>query len=518
VRFQDPNWRNQRRLRGPTFEPAEERVVPPVPAVPARTEAPAVAREAAPRELGGLAGVLRELASAVDEAALVRALLRVVDHQAGPDAVGVLVEGADGWRVAAQRGLPESASRARIPKDGSVADQLRRGGSMHLADFRGAILRDFGATHIVPCADRGAAPMAVVLLGGDAAVLTVKALASVAALAIRGLRVPPAPEPIEVVRTVEVPVRVGPPWERIEPMLRALPLPSLLEHVVDVARDLSSAERATLMLKDDAAGDLVVRAVRGLPDPKQEKRIARGEGRPMRIAAGQGLPGKVFDTGAVVRARGPRDGGGEALSLGLPLVADGERLGVLVLTDPSSPEAAEPDGGQVGRWAHAAALAIARTLLLDRVARDGVTGLPRLPLVLREAEVAVRRGDLVTSLWWGIGKADGSAPDDKRLGRLVGPLRRALGDHAERCAVVDGRFCAVLVGVDGPSALKLAARVCNEMGTMHYGEASWCFAASARRPDEGASALLDRGRAELGGLGGDKAGIFFALDGKATDP
>lgn len=507
VRFQDRDWRNQR----------QRRAEPGGPEAPADAVTPVAPRRDV-REVGGAsASAIRELSQAADEAGLIRTLLSVVDHEVAPDGVGVLVEGEGGWRLAAQRGLPESAARARIPGDGAVAEHLRRGGAMHLADFRAAVLRDFGASHIVPCCDRGTAPLAVVLVGTDAAVVRVKALAPVAAMALRGLRVPAPPPPVEVVRTVDVPIRVGLPWERLLPLLRPQPLALLLEHVVDVAKDLSGAEKATLMLRDEAAGDMVVRAVRGLGDPKMEKRIARGEARAMRIALGQGLPGKVLETGRVARARGPKEGGGESVTVGLPLVADGERLGVLVLNDPTAADANSDDAGEAGRWATASALAIARTLLLDLVARDPVTGLPRLPLVQREAELAARGVSPFAVLWWGIGTPDGRAPEDKRLGRLVGPLRRALGDHAERCAVVDGQFCAVLVGLDGPSGLKLAGRICNEMGTMHYGETSWCFAVSARRAGEGPVALLDRGRAELRGLVGDKAGIRFSLDGAEVE-
>ncbi len=468
----------------------------------------------------GLAIAFRDLTAAKDVDAIARVLLAAIDNNTRPDAVGILAEGPDGWRTLVHRGLPDTARNARIPLDGPIAERMCEGGGLHIADFRAAGLRPFGATYLVPCADRGKAPLLVAIAGNDAAVTWVKAIAPIAGLATRIASTAvatPAPTPVEVVRRVEVPIAVGIDWPLVLPMLRTTSIPDLLDHIVNVAKSLVGAEKATVMLKDDATGELVVRAVRGIGDERTEKRISRGETREMRIKPGQGLPGKVFESGKAAMVRAPRaDNGQPGVTVGLPMSADGEIVGVLLLNETTTVEFLPDDGGDIGHFATLATAALRRTQLTDLVARDPITGFAKLPFVEHQATLAAREPGPLCVLWWGIGTADGKAADDKRLAKVVAPLRRALGDHADRCTVVGGSFGAVLAGLDGPTGMRFAARICNEMGTRHYGEMSWCFAVSERKPSESGVSLLHRGREELARLVSDKPGIRFSLDGKET--
>jgi len=104
--------------------------------------------------------------------------------------------------------------------------------------------------------------------------------------------------------------------------------PAILEQV----RKLTGAKGAALMLRDLASGDLVVNLAVNWPQPTGS-----------RIAAGSGLAGAVMASGQpewqAALGAGPLPGSGdEAFVVGMPLVAQGQTLGVLCLSSAAPPD------------------------------------------------------------------------------------------------------------------------------------------------------------------------------------
>ncbi len=541
MKFNDPAWRARRRERG---ESTDEVLVPSVHAPVARGTPPAPSRgvgqapergsaaQEAPGSQGragkrtwiepSMAAALQAIHGASDVDELARKLLGAVMEAWRPSVAVVVVERDEQWKMTVGHGAAEGAAKARIPGDGPLAERMREGGVVHVADFRGEVIRSFGAAVLVPCAADGRCPMAVLTVAGETELGWIKALGPHVALAHRRLRrsssastPPPAPpRPIEIVREVVVEVPSGPDVAIALPFLRPLSETEVLRELLEVARRVSGSAKASALLFDATTQELVVRGVSGLGDERMEARILRGEARVPRLRPGQGAAGKCFATGI---AQDVREAEGRVVSV--PIVADGDRLGVLQLSEPSAVEFVPDDGGSMGLLAQVAGLAIARGRVLDKAGRDPESGLPRSQVVEALAERALRDGATpATALWVALGGGDGKGPSPQRIAKVASMLRRALAEHAELATHVGaGMFAAVLVGVDGPSSMRLASRICGEFGTMHYGESTWVFCAVEREAAERPGPLLARGRTAILEAVAAGPGIRFVLNGQEVE-
>jgi hypothetical protein len=69
-------------------------------------------------------------------------------------------------------------------------------------------------------------------------------------------------------------------------------LTRLVRLILERAIAAVEAEKGSLMLRDDATDELVVRVVSGLPDPETERRINEGEIQCTRLRRGEGVAGR----------------------------------------------------------------------------------------------------------------------------------------------------------------------------------------------------------------------------------
>jgi diguanylate cyclase (GGDEF)-like protein len=162
-------------------------------------------------------------------------------------------------------------------------------------------------------------------------------------------------------------------------------LTRLLRMILERAIAAVEAEKGSLMLVDEATDELVVRVVFGLPDRDVEQRINDGELQCTRFKRGEGIAGRVLDSGEPLRVDDVDKNDGFARRedshnvhslLCVPLKVDDETIGVINITNRKS-------GGVFGRedleilgaLANQAAVAIARTRLYEAAITDGLTGL-----------------------------------------------------------------------------------------------------------------------------------------------
>ncbi|HWP35108.1 MAG TPA: sensor domain-containing diguanylate cyclase, partial [Thermodesulfobacteriota bacterium] len=164
----------------------------------------------------------------------------------------------------------------------------------------------------------------------------------------------------------------------------ALDSSELFRLVLTRAAELVGASLGSLMLLDDARGDLVIRATRGLYEPIVERfRIRPGEGIAGQVAAsGQPLLVRDIETDARIGRRNrPRFRTRSFVSV--PLVLKGRTVGVLNLADKASGEPFdEADLRLLTAVAAHAAVAIERSVFYERSEAlkqisitDGLTGL-----------------------------------------------------------------------------------------------------------------------------------------------
>jgi diguanylate cyclase (GGDEF)-like protein len=160
-------------------------------------------------------------------------------------------------------------------------------------------------------------------------------------------------------------------------------LTRLLKLILNRAIAAVHAEKGSLMLLDEASGELVVRVVFGLPDKEVERRINDGELECQRFKRGEGVAGKVLATGAAMRVDQVGDGnfaraeGSHVRSiLCVPLKVDDDVIGVINITNRQHERPFGPEDEHIMEaLANQAAVAIARTRLYEAAITDGLTGL-----------------------------------------------------------------------------------------------------------------------------------------------
>jgi len=118
-------------------------------------------------------------------------------------------------------------------------------------------------------------------------------------------------------------------------------LKNLLKFILAQAVETTEAQKGSLMLYDPQIKRLVVRVVKGLPDPKVEEAINSGEMTCATFAIGEGIAGKVFKTlKPMIVNSTENDDRYEARKssnvdsiLCLPLIASEEPIGVINITN-----------------------------------------------------------------------------------------------------------------------------------------------------------------------------------------
>ena len=178
-------------------------------------------------------------------------------------------------------------------------------------------------------------------------------------------------------------------------------LTRLLRMILERAIAAVDAEKGSLMLLDEAAEELVVRVVFGLPDKRVEQQINDGEIQCTRFKRGEGIAGEVLETGEPIlvddvessEAFTRREDSHNVYSiLCVPLKVDDETIGVINITNRKSGGSfAKEDQEILGALANQAAVAIARTRLYEAAITDGLTGLFVRRFAMHRLSEEVRR-------------------------------------------------------------------------------------------------------------------------------
>ena len=177
-------------------------------------------------------------------------------------------------------------------------------------------------------------------------------------------------------------------------------LRSVLELILEGAMETVSAQKASLALYEPLDQMLRIHLVKGLPDADLEEAINSGRHECRAFAPGEGIAGLVYQTRQPVlvadtltdeRFHAPERSYVDSL-LCVPLVADGEAIGVLNVTNPRTDrkfDASDQDHLQM--LAGQAAGAINRARLYELASTDELTGLYVRRLILQRLRQEVRR-------------------------------------------------------------------------------------------------------------------------------
>ena len=177
-------------------------------------------------------------------------------------------------------------------------------------------------------------------------------------------------------------------------------LTNLLQMILERATSAAQAQKGSLMLLDTETDDLVVRVVLGLPDKEVERQINEGEIACSRFRRGEGVAGKVLETGRTLRIDdtdghtdfAQRDASNVQSILCVPLNVDNETIGVLNITNRLVPEPFGLEDEEIlDALAHQAAVAIARTRLYEAATLDALTGLYVRRFITHKLDAEVRR-------------------------------------------------------------------------------------------------------------------------------
>jgi diguanylate cyclase (GGDEF)-like protein len=177
-------------------------------------------------------------------------------------------------------------------------------------------------------------------------------------------------------------------------------LTQLLRIILERSLEAAGAERGSMMLLDEASGELVIKVVFGLPDAETERKINEGLIECQRFGRGEGIAGRVLQDSRPIRV----DNVGEDRSfergtsahvrslICVPLHVDDETIGVINISNKSdgSPFSDE-DEEILSALADQAAVAIARARLYEAAITDGLTGLHVRRFTLHRLRQEVKR-------------------------------------------------------------------------------------------------------------------------------
>lgn len=230
-----------------------------------------------------------------------------------------------------------------------------------------------------------------------------------------------------------------------DPHLSELGLESLLDTILTRIRQILAVDTVAVLLKDPAGEELVARAAKGLEaEVEQRVRIPIGQGFAGRIAAARRaifIPevGQADVVNPILRERGIRS------MLGVPLIVEGELIGVLHVGSLTPRSFGEGDAALLALAAARVAPAIERARLSDELTHHRVIAealqrglLPEAVPELPDVDVAVRyipARDEVGGDWYEVMPLPGG-----RTGFVIGDV---VG-HGVRAAALMGQLRAVL--------------------------------------------------------------------------
>jgi len=185
---------------------------------------------------------------------------------------------------------------------------------------------------------------------------------------------------------------------------RAVTAAHQLQHVLELVLqgtiETVGAQKASLALFDPECDELRIHLVKGLPDRSLEDAINSGEHECMSFRPGEGIAGRVFltrspiridDTGRDDRFVDAHRSFADSI-LCVPLVTDGEAIGVINVTNPPRDRAFDAaDEDHLMMLAAQAAGAINRARLYELASTDELTGLHVRRLILQRLKQEVRR-------------------------------------------------------------------------------------------------------------------------------
>jgi hypothetical protein len=469
------------------------------------TPLPAPETEAPVRlEVDDLDGALLAVHTAGSVEALAKGVIGLLKMHQPADCMTVLVRKEDSYVRAEAVGAPPEAQGVKIDAQDALGRRIERGTRVHSVDVRGKAIRQMGGSYLYPCKGRSAIVGGIVTSAHErdkAHHEWVSRLAPHVGIALDNLT-----------RTGGGggSARAQAELERLHAATRKLvaasPLGVLLQRIVREAVRVTKAEKASLMLYDLQKGDLELKAARGLYDAAMERRIQLGELPAMRVPSDMGAIGHVFRTGETLRATGASGTstpeGLNGPSLIVSISAMGRALGVLQLTSTTPNPRFATRAKYIEGYARSAGLAIWSAQAYQRVAIDRAGGLSMLPVAeawIESAMLTARRKKVpFTVILARMGSSEGEPPSPKRVAKFSEVLRKAapagfdLGGHDGR-----GMFLVGLPNMQADAAKKIAQRITSEMGTMYYGESTWCFVIAERGEGESCFALLSRARIAL---------------------
>lgn len=446
---------------------------------------------------------LLELALALhrgtDPGVVCRLVVEALD-QRGLAPVCALLASEEGLKIRASAGeVPEPETT--IDVHGALYRRLRTGVPVSVADDRAIVLGKLGANMAYPLEGRQR------LVGLLTAHVDKTAHAALQLLVPHlGTALDNAGERIIARREVEARVREQGQQlaEHVRRFELTTSLPILLERILDQASTAAGAEKASLMLLDEASDELVLRVVRGLPDKAVEERINRGEVACTRFKRGQGVAGRVLATSEPILVRDTKqddrfdraDGAHAKALLCLPLVHQGLTLGVLNLSCSQAPDGLHHSPLLLG-LCEAAAAAIERARLYQAAVMDPETGLHGEPLVRSILESEARRSDRYGNPLSVVLCSLGHAQDGHTARELGDGLRRTMRTHIDLAGHLGDRvFLLVLPETRVHGAGVLCRRLGAELAELRDARAVHAFAVAERPPRGDTGRLLHR----LGGV------------------
>ena len=355
----------------------------------------------------------------LDVESLCRLIIAMVYERSGMDQVAVILHDRDlsQMQVVDQRGLTDGTLGMTFPAvDGILWRLLRSGEPFTVVDSRGEprfpeLFRSYGLEALggvvwVPLVVAGRVVGIISLggdqLSGDPLTSDYKFLEILASLASGALSTAMLYQSVAVARKDLD--RSLHNLSMLFDVTRALgaisDLTRLLRLILERAIAAVEAEKGSLMLLDESTEELMIRVVYGLPDKEVERKINDGEFACKRFKRGEGIAGKVLDTGETVRVHNvdrdndftQKDGSHVQSILCVPLTVDEETIGVINITNKKNQGAfANEDATILEALANQAAVAIARTRLYEAAISDSLTGLFIRRFVMHRFAEEVRR-------------------------------------------------------------------------------------------------------------------------------
>lgn len=254
-------------------------------------------------------------------------------------------------------------------------------------------------------------------------------------------------------------------------------LTKLLKLILDKAIEVTHCEKGSLMLLDEATNELVVRVVRGL-DPVTEEKIASGEIQTTRIKSGEGVAGKVLQTGkpmmldeAALSKEFKYSGTSRVNSiLCLPLILNGVVIGVVNMTNKKDGKKfTQADVELMTTLADQAAVAINNAQLYELAVTDGLTKLFIHRYFQQKLQSEIRRSDrykhktsvIITDIdhFKKFNDAYGHQIGDFVLAEVARLMKKSVREIDICCRYGGEEFSVILPETDKKGAYALAERL-----------------------------------------------------------